>query len=137
MPDPTSPTGELEPPGRKPFAMFVQEQRGGALHAELSEALAELVAACLEHDKSGTLTLKINVAPTKAAGTVQVSDDVTLKAPQGSRGAALFFTDSSGNLSRRNPAQPELPLREIAATRPDAPARELDTPTDQPHREAM
>lgn len=105
--------------GVRPFAAFLQETRGGALHAELSEGLAELVHACLEHEGAGSLTLKIRVAPNRDGLSVTVTDDVAIKAPQGDRGAALFFADRRGNLSRRNPAQPELPLREITTTTPE------------------
>ena len=48
---------------RKPFAAFLQEQRRGGLHGELSESLQELVRAVEEHRKAGTLTLTVKVAP--------------------------------------------------------------------------
>jgi hypothetical protein len=106
MPDP-----EATAP-RKTFTSFLHEQRGGVLHAELTDALAELVAKVAEHEKGGTLTLKITIKP-EADGAVKVADEVAIKAPRPASRPSLFFTDSSGNLSRRNPRQPELPLREI------------------------
>lgn len=99
---------------RKPFAGFVQEQRNGALHSDLSHALAELVQAASETGKSGTLTLAIKVAANSDGQTVTISDKVTLKLPEADRGAAIFFTDEHGNVSRTNPRQQELPLREVA-----------------------
>lgn len=101
--------------GRKPFAAFVQEQRAGALHAELSDGLGELVRAASLTDKPGTLTLTVKVTPTKDGATVIVTDKVTLKLPDGERGGAIFFFDQEGNLSRRNPAQPELPFRDVSS----------------------
>lgn len=101
------------PETRKPFAAFIQEQRGGGLHGELSDALAELVLACDEHRKAGTLTLTIKVAPNSDGVTVTVTDKLVVKAPEGERGAALFFVDADGNLNRRDPRQIELPLREV------------------------
>lgn len=100
-------------PQTKPFSAFVQEQRRGALHGELSDSLAELVAACREHGKPGSLTVTIAVEPNKDGQTVNVTDAVKLKLPEADRGAALFFADDHGNLTRQNPAQPELPLREV------------------------
>jgi hypothetical protein len=108
MPDQTA-----ERPQLKPFGQFVQEQRNGGLHDELSVALAELVAQCVETGKKGTLTLKVSVVPTKDEVTVLVTDDVAVKAPKHDAKPALFFPDENGNLLRRDPRQPELPLREI------------------------
>lgn len=109
---------------RRPFAAFLQEHRVGSLHAELSDALAELASDVREHGKPGQLTLTIKVAPNADGVTVTVRDDVKVSAPRGDRGAALYFTDDRGNLTRRNPAQIELPLQEVAS--PAAPKRELD-----------
>jgi len=100
----------------KPFAQFLQEQRNGNLHSELSEKLQELVAAVIEHDKGGTLTLTVSVKPAGNGINLVVSDDVKCKAPEADRPVALFYADSAGNLSRRDPRQPELPLREINDT---------------------
>lgn len=110
---------------RKPFGQFLLEQRDGGLHSELSEALQELVAAVAEHGKGGTLTLTVKVGPLKGAmyGQLVVLDEVKVKAPEGERGASLFFEDGSGNLSRSNPRQPELPLREVPAD--SSPIREV------------
>ncbi len=96
----------------KHFAAWLQEHRSGALHDELSDALAELARAVGEHDKAGTLSLTIRIAP-NGANTVIVTDDLKVKAPEAARPASLFFTDGRGNLSRRDPRQPELPLRQV------------------------
>lgn len=105
---------------RKPFAAFVQEQRNGGLHGELSDALSQLVAAVGEHEKKGTLTLTLTVVPNRDGQTVLVSDKVKLALPEGNRGAAIYFYDAVGNLHRRNPQQIELPLREVERT-PEVP----------------
>lgn len=98
---------------RKPFAAFLQEHRNGGLHGELSESLADLVLAALEHGKKGALTIKLEVAPNADGITVTITDAITLKKPEAARGAGIWFTDLEGNLHRRNPAQQELPLREL------------------------
>lgn len=108
MKDPAAEEG-----GRKPFAAFVQEQRGGGLHGELSDALADLVNAVQETGKPGTLTLAVKVTPNKDGVTVMVTDKITVKAPEGDRGAAIFFVQGDGNLVRRDPRQIELPLRQV------------------------
>lgn len=99
---------------RKPFAAFLQEHRNGSLHAELGEVLAELVLACQEHGKKGSLIVRFDVAPNKDGLTVTISDKVDVKKPEGERGGAIWFSDEHGGLSRRHPGQQELPLREVA-----------------------
>lgn len=103
------------PRSTKPFGAWLQEQRGSGLHGELSDALADVARAVSEHGKAGSLTLTVKLKPSKIDGAVEVEDDIKVKVPQADRGAALFFVDGDGNLSRRDPRQPELPLRDAAA----------------------
>ncbi len=103
----------------RPFAAFIHDQRGGALHGELTEALAELVLAVNEHRTKGVLQLQVVVVPNNDGATVTVSDKIKLTMPEGDRGAAIFFVDDDGNLSRQNPRQIELPLREVGEKKAD------------------
>jgi hypothetical protein len=106
-------TGEISTP-RKTFASFLLEQRNGALHTELSEALADVVKAVQDHGKGGTVALSISIKPgAKGTSTLIVVDDVKTKVPQGERPAAMFFADEDGNLSRDDPRQTKLPLRQV------------------------
>lgn len=111
-------SGLLDSTTPRPFSQFMIEQRKGGLHGEISEKLQELVAAVVEHEKAGTLTLTVTVKPA-GNGTNQyvVTDEVKVKAPEAARGASLFFADGRGNLSRSDPRQPELPLREASNVR--------------------
>ena len=106
-------------PEVRPFAQFLQEQREGVLHAELGEKLQELVKACSETSKSGSLQLTIQCAPTKNGVAFELTDKVKLNLPEYDRGASLFFKDRKGNLLRKDPNQQELPLREVSGGRPD------------------
>ena len=96
----------------KPFAAFLQEQRQGGLAVELSELLADTVAAVSEHQKAGTVTLTVKIKPA-GENAVSITDEVKCKAPEGDKPSSLFFADDEGNLSRRDPRQPELPLRRV------------------------
>lgn len=100
----------------RPFAGWLIEQRAGVTHAELTEAMAQVVAAVLEHGKVGELRLSLKV---KRVGErmVEVADTIVVKVPQGEREGSLFFTDLAAGLHRNDPRQPELPLREVP--RPD------------------
>lgn len=93
----------------RPFAAFLQEH--GNTHDDLSVALQELVVAVAKHGKSGTLMLKLTVKPA-AKGmehVLSVMDQITVKAPAGERAERIFYSDEHGNLTRRDPRQPELP----------------------------
>lgn len=111
-----------EPPERRPFAAWLTEQRNGSLHAELSEALASVVEAVTELNKQGTVTLKVTVKPIEdgSGAAVFVSDEVKTSPPEPARPQAMFFADSRGNLSRRDPRQVELPLRRVGGAQPAA-----------------
>jgi hypothetical protein len=93
---------------KRAFALWLEEQRGGALHDELTDALSTVVAAVGEHRKVGSLTLTIKLKP-NGPGEVIVSDDVRTNVPHGKR-AASMFADNGGSLWRAHPDQPELPL---------------------------
>lgn len=102
-------------PGKRPFAAWLQEHDRGALHAELTDELLELVAAVREHDKAGTVTLTVKVGPVDSDDSaLMVEADVKSKRPTAPRPNLLFFADAKGNISRRDPRQPELPLRDAS-----------------------
>lgn len=104
-------------PATKPFGAFLHEHRGAGLHNELSEGLAEVVAKVLEHQRKGELTVKIKIAPSDVDGAVVVTDELKLKAPEPVPSPTLFYGDGHGNLSRRDPRQPELTgLRDASAS---------------------
>lgn len=103
---------------RKPFAAFLTEHRKGSLHSELSEALAEVAAAVIEHGKAGTISLSLKLTANKDGQSVEITDALKKSVPQASRGASMFFVDHVGNVSRNNPMQDELPLRAVPGAAP-------------------
>lgn len=107
MSAPKSPAAETP----TPFWGWLREHRNGRTHHDLSEALADLTKAVVDHGKAGTLTLKLTVKPAAKGdqSVVSVSDAITIKAPAGERGEWIFYADAKGNLSKRDPRQPELP----------------------------
>jgi hypothetical protein len=110
--------GGTDDPPRKPFAMFIQDQRAGALHNELSDELANVVQRVIDLNKAGSLELKLKIVPAgKGQAAVFITDEVKSKPPE-DRQAFMYFTDGRGNISRSNPNQPELPLREVPRDKP-------------------
>lgn len=90
----------------KEFGTFLLEHNKGRTHGELTDRMAELVAAVAESGKKGTLTLKIEVKPTKSDGVVEVIDDVKLAAPTARARTSMFFIDpATSSLVRNDPNQ--------------------------------
>lgn len=100
----------------RPFADFLREQSKGALHEELSVGLHDLVEAVTATGRAGSITLTLKIKPATKGNTdsLLVAENVTVKAPTPDRGESIFFVDDNGNLSRRNPSQPELPLAVVS-----------------------
>lgn len=96
----------------QPFAAVLQQIAKGTAHAELSELLNQLTTAVAEHRKAGTLTLTLRIEPTKGTDTLTVSATSVLKAPRATE-ASIFFATDDGNLTRDDPNQLQLPLREV------------------------
>lgn len=117
-PTPKGDDGGTDDTPVKLFAAWLQEQRDGLLHSELSDALAEVSAAVIDLNKAGSLELKLKINPAgKGQAAVFVTDEVKAKPPQ-DRQSMMFFSDGHGNLSRRDPNQTALPLKDVSRPEP-------------------
>ena len=101
------------------FACLLNEIDDGKLRDEASKSLSELLlylhAQAL--DKStmvkGKLSLSLTVSVDKK-GMVAILGDITVKQPAPLRGIDNFYLSRNGKgLSRSNPKQQSLPLREV------------------------
>jgi hypothetical protein len=91
------------------FTDWLAEFGHGALDDELAAALSEVSEQVQLQGKKGTITLKLTVSQHKA-GALVVDADVDAKPPKGPGRSAIFFFDpESGELSRRDPRQPQIP----------------------------
>ena len=109
MPDPA---GAPERPQTKPFAQVIQELRRGLLHAELSDAFAEVVAGVMKHGKSGKLTITLTVKP-EGDDAITIADAYVPKVPTPPAKASIFFADETGLVTRQRLNQLEMPLKGI------------------------
>lgn len=96
-------------PYKVPFPATISAIRKGALINELTERLAEVVAAVVMFEKPGELTLKLKVKPENAEMVV-IHDELVLKVPEADRTPTWFFATDDGGLTRENPDQPDLPF---------------------------
>lgn len=110
------------------FTSMLSNLRAGHAQADLSEKITELVAAVKEAGKTGTMTLKIKVAPASAGDVTKllITDSVTMSKPEKVRPATLFFPSEDNALLRDDPNQRELNLRTLEEA-PAAPLREIAT----------
>lgn len=112
--------GEAAPPtkGRSmiDFTRTITEWRDGALVIEANEKLQEVIQACVDTGKAGSIqmSLKIEPEPTKNGGcVVKVTPKVETKNPKFDPGIGFFHvvTDEAGKtvgLEREDPAQQKL-----------------------------
>ena len=91
------------------FAEFLTEFGHGAVNRELTTQLRELVAACSETGRKGSITLRINV---KADGKMTaVGCDVKSAKPAPALPGEIFFATDDGGLTREDPRQTRFPAR--------------------------
>lgn len=120
--------------GPRAFSVILGELEDGALHAELSRQLRELVAAISTHAEqytrgSGSLTFTLRLTKERG-GPIAVDCDVATKAPKAARARSHFWETKGHNLTPNDPRQQKLPLREVRD-----PSREVREPgAEQPVR---
>lgn len=104
----------------RPLAAALQEIDRGRLHQQGSEQLHELLAACLQTGKSGSLTMTLEFKVDSADDRrLIVAGRVTTKLPQPPTRTSIFFVDTDGNLTRKDPTQLEFeitPVKAVATT---------------------
>jgi len=105
------------------FAQVLASISYGDAAATASTQLAELVKAVQEHERTGTLTITLEVKPRgKDSGQVEVTAKVTTKAPVRELAPSMFFTTEDGGLVRDNPRQKKFPFADtpVRVTTPKA-----------------
>lgn len=84
---------------------------GGRALDDMNGALDEVTRAVAEYGKVGTLTIKLTVRP-NGENSISITPDIKAKAPEAARGASVYFV-TGGGITRSNPNQPDLPLKEV------------------------
>lgn len=99
----------------RPFSDVLAQQ--ARAHQEATDGFHEVIAAVAETGKAGSVTITLKVEPDKKAeGIFRVTDSVKVTIPKHDRATSIYFRDSTGNLTRNNPDQPELTgLRDVSA----------------------
>lgn len=106
---------------RAPFTKFVGSIPG--LDDELADGLNDLVHACTETGKSGSITLTLKLKPLSGkASQIEIESDVKVKEPALPRAKNLMFATPDNNLQREDPRQQTLEGLRTPAQEEDAQA---------------
>lgn len=125
----TSSASGNTPPGPRNFGQLVAEHEDGRFHNAASDALHELLlrirdaAGLRGGNAKGTLTIKLEIE--QEDGNIEITAEITSKAPKLRRGRSIYWMTPEGHLTRGNPNQPELPLRDVSASAGATVARNL------------
>ena len=95
------------------FMDFLREHRSGLTHCELTDALHELVAAVTDEHKAGKITFTLTIKPLAKGDGLEVACDVKLAPPKAAPGTSIFFATPDNDLSRADPRQQAMELRDI------------------------
>lgn len=103
---------------KQPFIKMLSDLRYGTLLDDLTEKMQEVVNACYDTGKRGSLTLTINVVPGKG-GEVVISDKIVAKAPEHEAASSVMFVTPEGNLQRSDPRQIDIEgLKTVTSNQP-------------------
>jgi hypothetical protein len=109
-----------DPTTTRSFTQFLGEIEDGHLQNELTQTLQEVVgdlhnaAVNTGGKSSGTLTIKLSFKVD--GGVIEVTPEVATKLPKVKRGRSIFWATPENNLTRRDPRQRDLPLRDVTAS---------------------
>jgi hypothetical protein len=109
--DPTEPA-----PPVMDFAEFVETLSDGSVNRHLSEKLSDVVTAVKETQRAGKIVVEIHVKPEAHLAKVDVACKVTL--PQPPLPGTIFFFRGDTALSREDPKQISLNLRDLGEKKP-------------------
>lgn len=94
------------------FASLLAGIKRGEVLSDLDDALKETTLAVLETGKAGTITFKLKIKPGGKSNAdtpmCTIENEIAVKKPRKSVGAALFYGDEEGNLFRNDPHQSEM-----------------------------
>lgn len=97
-----------------PITKVIGDYNEGKFADEVTEALHRLIGDCTATGKKGALVLKIELKPAKGATpALLLAMDYVDKSPDFDRPAEYMFVTDNGSLTRDNPRQRTLELREV------------------------
>lgn len=104
----------------KSFSQLLNELNEGSTHSALSGDMAELLRTVQATGRTGSLTLKIKVAPatrnqTGSVNKITITADRKLELPKPEQPSDFFWLTDDGETSRNHPRQHTLELRDVSS----------------------
>lgn len=95
------------------FSHTLKDLSQGQADIDIGVALADLVGSVIETAKGGKVAITIAVAPLQKGNPEQLQVTYTIKVtkPTNVPGITVMFPGEDNALTRRDPRQPDLPLR--------------------------
>lgn len=100
-------------PGETVLDLLKQIDQGHMV-LDMEQECKDVVAACKEHMKQGSVTITVKFDPDNKTGAMRVSHKMTSKMPKKVPMASLFFVCDDNTLSRTNPHQRDMFERQEA-----------------------
>ncbi len=101
------------------FAVLVTGVEDGQLNADITGELEDVLRSlneCIYQGTKGSATITVTVNLLANKGVIEVTGDYKVKMPKKSRGRSIFHIAGGRFLSRKDPRQPDLPLRSVDKT---------------------
>ena len=97
------------------FVKVLAQLRDGTFLLDAGEGLAELVEQVRQTGRAGRLmiTFDVKAAGKGVSGMVVIRDALVVKLPKAETSETVMYALEGGQLSRRDPRQPMLPLQEV------------------------
>lgn len=97
------------------FTKALNQINGGQTTQQLSEELASLIKSIATYGSKGSLTLKLDVVPSKEVkGAVNIKPSISTVLPKPVVSSLLYISDDKKSLQLRDPRQPEIEgLKEV------------------------
>lgn len=116
----TEPNEQPDAEQVRPFADYLIELEGGKFHTQLSQAMHALNLAVRDNGKKGAIQITLSLEPISKTDseTLKVTPTLVTKTPKPEPKSTIFFVNGDGNLTRDQPGQLHLPLREVPTPTP-------------------
>ncbi len=96
------------------FAEFLAEFGKGATNRVASERMQDIVKACAETGRKGSLTIKIEIG--SAGGIAELRAKISCTKPEPALPGGVYFATEAGALVEEDPRQLKLPVGKVIDT---------------------
>lgn len=100
---------DIQTTEERDFSQVLADFAHGSVNTQATAKLREVVAACTETGRKGSVTLKIDIS--SDGKLAEVRAHITSKKPEAALPGGVFFTTEDGELRDEDPRQLKLPTK--------------------------